>query len=146
MSTLTALAAPALVLLAVVVPFLSYHEYSLLLPESLALLAGAIAVGMLMGAVSLLRPQTLGVALTAVTICVYIYYRPEMTDRLILSANNDRRFKRRIGRCARLHLRGPLPDPLSGLSNGRAASFKDRHGGFRDDRLEHAHPPDRPRW
>ena len=87
-STLTALAAPALVLLAVVVPFLSYHEYSLLLPESLALLAGAIAVGMLMGAVSLLRPQTLGVALTAVTICVYIYYRPEMTDRLILSANN----------------------------------------------------------
>ena len=33
--------APALVLLAVVVPFLRFNEYSLLLPESLILLGGA---------------------------------------------------------------------------------------------------------
>ncbi len=86
-SSLTALAAPALVLLAIVVPFLTYHQYNLLLPESLMLVAGALAIGTFAGAVSLLRPRTLGPALVAVTLCVYIYYRPEVTDRLLLGAH-----------------------------------------------------------
>jgi hypothetical protein len=80
-------AAPALVLLAVVVPFLRFHEYSLLLPESLMLMGGAVLIGAAVGALSRLRPRTLGPMLMALTLCVYIFYRQEVTDLFIVAAN-----------------------------------------------------------
>ncbi len=80
-------AAPALVLLAIVVPFLRYHQYNLLLPESLILLGGAVAVGVVMGALSLLRPETLGPMLMALMISVYLFYRREVTDAFVHAAN-----------------------------------------------------------
>ena len=79
--------APALVLLAVVVPFLSFHEYDLLLPESLILIGGAAALGSAIGALSRVRRQTLGPMLMALTLCVYIFYRQEVTDALVVMAN-----------------------------------------------------------
>lgn len=82
-----ACAAPALVLLAVVVPFLRFHEYDLLLPESLILIGGAALIGVAIGALSRIRPQTLGPMLTALTICVYIFYRQEVTDLLVNAAD-----------------------------------------------------------
>jgi len=78
-------AAPAVVLLAIVVPFLRFHEYGLLLPESIILMAGAAALGAMIGAASLPRP-VLQYGFVAVTICVYVFYRPEVTTRVILEA------------------------------------------------------------
>lgn len=80
---LTILAAPALVLLAVVLPFLRFHEYDLLLPESLILMAGAALVGAAVGAIALLRPNTLGPALIALVLCVFALYRPEIRDNVV---------------------------------------------------------------
>lgn len=80
-------AAPALVLLAIVVPFLRFNEYSLLLPESLILLGGAAAIGVAVAALSRLRPQTLGPMLMAATLCVYALYRQEVADALVVVAN-----------------------------------------------------------
>ena len=74
--------APALVLLAIIVPFLRYHGYSLLLPESLILMGGAAFAGLIVGALARFRPATLGPALMALTLCVYIIYRPEIVDLL----------------------------------------------------------------
>lgn len=79
--------APALVLLAVVVPFLRFHQYSLLMPESLILIGGAAGVGILVGALSRLRPETLGPMLMALTLSVYIFYRQEITDLFLLATD-----------------------------------------------------------
>lgn len=73
-STLIGCAAPVLVLLAVVIPFLRFHEYDLLLPESLLLIAGATAVGGIVGVLARLRPETLGPALMVVMLGVYMIY------------------------------------------------------------------------
>lgn len=72
------LAAPALVLLAGVLPVLRYHDYSLLLPESLILLAAAATIGVALGAMSLLRPLTLGPVLMALTLGGFAILRPEI--------------------------------------------------------------------
>lgn len=77
-----ACAAPALVLLAAILPFLRYHEYALLLPESLILIAGAAALGAALGAMSLLRPATLGPAVMALALCAFAVLRPEMLKSL----------------------------------------------------------------
>jgi hypothetical protein len=82
-SILIACAAPALVLLAVVVPFLRFHEYNLLQPESLLLMAGAAAAGGTVGALSRFRPETLGPALTVVMLGVYLLYCPKLLGTLI---------------------------------------------------------------
>jgi hypothetical protein len=86
-TALLACAAAALVLLAIVVPFLRYHGYNLLLPESLILLGGAIAVGTILGLASQLRPMTLGPAVMAILLCVFIFQRAEVSDRLLPLAN-----------------------------------------------------------
>jgi hypothetical protein len=82
-SLIFALAAPALILLTIVVHFLRFHEYGLLLPESLILMGGAAGIGALVGAVSRLRPATLGPALIAITLGVFVFYRPELTSRIM---------------------------------------------------------------
>ena len=79
-------AAPALVLLAVVVPFLRFNEYSLLVPESLIMLAGALIIGISMGSTGQLRPKTLGPMMLALTLGFYLFYRQEVTDFLVLIA------------------------------------------------------------
>ncbi|MGI9462318.1 MAG: hypothetical protein ACR2OM_00140, partial [Aestuariivirgaceae bacterium] len=53
-----AVLAPGLVLLAIAVEFLSFHNYSLVLPESLLLMGAALATGGLLGAVSLVWPAS----------------------------------------------------------------------------------------
>ena len=78
--------APALVLLAVVVPFLRFNEYNLVLPESLILLGAAIVIGVSMGATGQLRPQTLAPMMMALTLSFYLFYRQEVTDILVLSS------------------------------------------------------------
>lgn len=78
--------APALVLLAVVVPFLRFNQYSLLMPESLILIGGAIVVGLVAGAIGQLRPSTLGPMLMALTLGVYVFYRQAVTDFLVAVA------------------------------------------------------------
>lgn len=82
-SLILAMAAPALILLAIVVQFLRFHEYGLLLPESLILMGGATGIGALVGTISRLRPATLGPALMAITLGVFIFYRPELTSRIM---------------------------------------------------------------
>lgn len=77
-------AAPAFILLAMVVTFLRFHEYSLLLPESLVLMGAAIAAGIVLGAIGRLRPETLGPAFVALPLAAYAFYRPEVTDSLLL--------------------------------------------------------------
>lgn len=77
------MAAPALILLAIIVQFLRFHEYGLLHPESLVLMGGAAGIGALVGAVSRFRPATLGPALMAITLGVFIFYRPELTSRIM---------------------------------------------------------------
>jgi hypothetical protein len=79
-------AAPALVLLAVVVPFLRFNEYNLFLPESLILLGGAALIGVSMGFTGQLRPKTLGPMMLALTLCFYLFYRQEVTDFLVTIA------------------------------------------------------------
>jgi hypothetical protein len=86
-ATLLACLAPALVLVAIVVPYLRFHEYSMLLPESVILIAGAAALGALFGLLGRLRPATLGPALIALVLCIYAFYRPELTDRFIQTAD-----------------------------------------------------------
>lgn len=82
-SLILAMAAPALILLAIIVQFLRFHEYGLLHPESLVLMGGAAGIGALVGAVSRFRPATLGPALMAITLGVFIFYRPELTSRIM---------------------------------------------------------------
>ena len=82
-SLILAMAAPALILLAIIVQFLRFHEYGLLHPESLMLMGGAAGIGALVGAVSRFRPTTLGPALMAITLGVFIFYRPELTSRIM---------------------------------------------------------------
>jgi hypothetical protein len=77
------LAAPALIPLAIVVQFLRFQEYSLLLPESLILMGCAAGIGALAGVISRLRPATLGPAFIAITLCVFIFYRPELMGRVM---------------------------------------------------------------
>ena len=77
------LSAPALILLAIIVHFLRFHEYGLLRPESLLLMGGAAGIGVLVGAVSRIRPATLGPALIAITLGVFVFYRPELTSRIM---------------------------------------------------------------
>jgi hypothetical protein len=79
-------AAPTLVLLAIVLPFLRFHEYDLLLPESLILIAGAVALGIATGAVTMLRPATLRPALMALALCLFALYRQEIIGRIIPTA------------------------------------------------------------
>jgi hypothetical protein len=79
-------AAPALVLLALVVPYLRFNEYSLLKPESLILMAGALIIGVSMGSTGQLRPKTLGPMMLALTLGFYLFYRQEVTDFLVLIA------------------------------------------------------------
>lgn len=76
-------AAPALVFLAVVVHFLRFHEYSLLLPESLILMGGAVVIGATIGALGRLRPETLAPALMALTLGVFLCYRPEIISSIL---------------------------------------------------------------
>jgi hypothetical protein len=76
------LAAPALVLLSIVLSYLRFHEYSLLMPESLVLVGAAVLIGALVGAAILVRPGTLGPALTATVLCVYLFYQKPLTDRV----------------------------------------------------------------
>lgn len=76
-------ASQALVLLAVVVPFLRFNEYSLLLPESLILLGAAVVIGVSMGATGQLRPRTLAPMMMALTLGYYLFYRQEVTDFLV---------------------------------------------------------------
>ena len=78
--------APALVLLAVVVPFLRFNQYSLLMPESVILMAGAAAIGLAVGAIGRIRTSTLAPMLMALTLGVYLFYRQEVTDFLIAIA------------------------------------------------------------
>jgi hypothetical protein len=89
--TIVHVIAPALVLLGIVAPFLRFHEYALLLPESLALMGGAVGLGTLIGMVACLRPLTLGPLLMAVVLVVYAFYRPEVTDKawMTVRAVND---------------------------------------------------------
>ena len=81
--TLLPLVAPALVFLAIVVQFLRFHEYALLLPESLALMAAAALSGLAIGALGRLRSETLAPLLMAVALSVYLYFRQEVTDYLV---------------------------------------------------------------
>ena len=81
-------AAPALVLLAMVASFLRFHEYSLLLPESLLLMGGAACAGIVIGGLGRLRPETLAPALLALTIAFYVFYRPDVTDPLFSLAGH----------------------------------------------------------
>jgi hypothetical protein len=74
--------APALVLLSIVATFLRYNDYALLLPESLILLAAAAAIGMLVGAIAQLRPQTLAPLLMALVLTVYVLSRDDVTGLL----------------------------------------------------------------
>ena len=73
----------AFVLLAVVVPFLRFNEYSLLLPESLILIAAAVVIGASLGATGQLRPRTLAPMLMALTLGYFLFYRQEVTDSLV---------------------------------------------------------------
>jgi hypothetical protein len=73
-------ASPALVLLAIVVPFLRFNEYSLLMPESLIMMGIAILIGVAIGGLSRLRPQTLGPILLAATLFLYLFRRQEILD------------------------------------------------------------------
>lgn len=75
--------AAALVLLAVVVPFLRAHEYNLLLPESLILIGGAAAIGLAIGAITRLRPALIGPPLLALTLTAFALYHPEVPGALI---------------------------------------------------------------
>jgi hypothetical protein len=77
--------APALIFLAIVVSFLRYHEYHLLLPESLILMAAAAVLGVGSSLLARLRPTTLAPAFIALSLCVYVYYLPYINDRLILA-------------------------------------------------------------
>jgi hypothetical protein len=77
---IAACAAPALILLSIVVQFLRFHEYSLFRPESLMLIGGAVGIGVLVGLVSRLRSETLQPAFIAILLAVYVFYRPELTD------------------------------------------------------------------
>ncbi|MGH6922685.1 MAG: hypothetical protein ACRED5_02850 [Propylenella sp.] len=94
---LVACVAPALVLVAIVLPFLRFHEYSLLLPESLILIAGAAAIGAAVGAISLLRPATLGPALMALTLCVFALYRQEINSKIFQAALTTAEFTGNVG-------------------------------------------------
>lgn len=78
-SVIAACAAPALILLSIVVQFLRFHEYSLLRPESLMLIGGATGIGVLVGLVSRLRSETLQPAFIAILLAVFVFYRPELT-------------------------------------------------------------------
>jgi hypothetical protein len=77
---LAATAAPALVLLAIVVPFLRFHQYDPLLPESLMFLGGAIGIGVLVGGISRLRPAALEPVLIAIVLVVYALSRQDVFD------------------------------------------------------------------
>lgn len=79
-------AAPACVLLAFFIPFLRFHEYSLLEPESLILIAGAVVVGVGIGALGQLRPNTAAPLLVAFTLLVYLFMRHEVTTFLVKTA------------------------------------------------------------
>ena len=85
-ATLAHYVAPTLVLLTIVVQFLCFHEYSLRLPESMILIAGTAALGIAVGALSLLRPATLGPTLMALTLCVFALYRQEIYEQVIPAA------------------------------------------------------------
>ena len=80
-------AASALVLLAIVVPFLRFNEYDLLLPESLILIGGAGFIGVAIGGISRIRPQTLGPLLIALTLSGYLFFRREVIEAVGLTAN-----------------------------------------------------------
>ena len=81
-------AAPALVILAMVVAFFRYHEYSMLLPESLIILGLAAGIGVALGAIGRLRPDTLGPAGLAVALTFYTFYRQEIHDGLLLAIDH----------------------------------------------------------
>lgn len=75
--------APPLVFLAVVVPFLKFHDYNMLLPESLMLLGGAAAIGLAVGALGRLRSDTLAPLLTAFVIAAYVFCRQDIGDWIV---------------------------------------------------------------
>jgi Sulfatase len=79
-------AAPALILLAIVVPFLNFYGYSLVLPESLMLIGVAATFGVAIGAVSRLR-RTLAPPLIALTLFAYIFCRQDVTDMFVAESN-----------------------------------------------------------
>ena len=79
-------AAPALILLAIVVPFLNFYGYSLVLPESLILIGVAASLGAVLGAMSRLR-RTLAPLLIALTLFAYIFCRQDVTDMLAAASN-----------------------------------------------------------
>lgn len=85
--TLVPLAAPALVFLTIVVQFLVFHEYALLLPESLALMTAAALSGVAVGALGRLRPETLAPMLMAVVLWIFALYQNEVTGPLVWVAN-----------------------------------------------------------
>jgi hypothetical protein len=84
---IAAYAAPTLILLAIVVRELRFYEYNMLRPESLIVLGAAIAIGVAVGALSRLRPDTLGPLLMAVTLGIYVLYRQGIVDRVTDAAD-----------------------------------------------------------
>ena len=70
-------AAPALVLLAIVVPFLTFYKYNPLLPESLILIGGAVLLGVAVGALGRIG-RVIAPMLLAFTIFVYLFCRQDV--------------------------------------------------------------------
>lgn len=58
-SSIVSVIVPSLILVAIAVEFLAFHSYSLLLPESMALILSAAAVGLPLGALTRIRPEVL---------------------------------------------------------------------------------------
>lgn len=75
-----------LVFLAIVVPFLRFHRYDLLLPESLILMGGAVTIGGVASVLALLRSRLLGPFVTAIALAIYAAYQPPAADRLLTLA------------------------------------------------------------
>jgi Sulfatase len=79
-------AAPALVLLAIVVPFLTFYKYNPLLPESLVLIGGAVLLGGAVGALARAQ-RRLVPALMTVTLFVYVFFRQDAIALLTAATN-----------------------------------------------------------
>lgn len=76
------LAAPALILMTLMMHYLSSGGYDLLRPESLIVMAASGVAGLASGAVSRLRPVTLEPLFLATLLMGYLYKRPEISDQL----------------------------------------------------------------
>ena len=50
------------------------------------MIGGAGGIGILLGAIGRIRPLTLAPVLTSTTLAIYVFYRPEVSDRIVLAA------------------------------------------------------------